>query len=190
CGAGFSGTTARTAGTRGTGTVLSPSANNPFKGTFANPLYSGLGTAVTSTTGARAPGGLASPLYAITTAAAATTGVASATGPSFLGFTTIGMRKVTPYATGLSEELPFTRVGVVTSPNLQQIIDRTSALKGRKNITVGVDGNVVVLRGEVSSERERRLAEGILRLEPGVTEIRNELVVTGPTLPPLPIGGG
>jgi hypothetical protein len=150
-------------------------------------MYSGLGTVVTSTTGSRAAGGFGSPLYAITTTGTATTGVASVTGPAFLGFTTIGLRKVTPYATVLSEDLPLSRVSVVASPDLQQIIDRTSVLKARKNITVAVDGNVVVLRGEVPSERERRLAEGILRLEPGIGEIRNELRVIGP--PPLKIGG-
>jgi osmotically-inducible protein OsmY len=32
-----------------------------------------------------------------------------------------------------------------------------------------------VLRGEVANEREKALAEAIVRLSPGVREVRNEL---------------
>jgi len=38
------------------------------------------------------------------------------------------------------------------------------------------EGGVVVLRGEVASDRDRQLAEAITRLTPGVMEVRNELV--------------
>ncbi len=47
---------------------------------------------------------------------------------------------------------------------------------GLKSITVAVeDKGEVVLRGEVGSESEAKLAENLLRLEPGVRTVRNEL---------------
>ena len=38
-------------------------------------------------------------------------------------------------------------------------------------------GNVIVLRGKVASEDERRLVEGMVRLEPGVHDVQNDLEV-------------
>jgi osmotically-inducible protein OsmY len=42
---------------------------------------------------------------------------------------------------------------------------------------VEVDGQTVILKGKVPSEDERRLAEGLIRLTPGVRAVRNELIV-------------
>ena len=41
----------------------------------------------------------------------------------------------------------------------------------------------MVLQGVVASDKERRLAEGLVRVTPGVRDVRNELVVTRPTGP-------
>jgi osmotically-inducible protein OsmY len=35
----------------------------------------------------------------------------------------------------------------------------------------------VILRGRVADDDERRLAEGMVRMEPGVREVRNELII-------------
>jgi len=165
-----------------TGTVLAPSSGNPYRTHYANPLYSGLGTAVTPTTGSRSPGGFGSPLFTITnTGGTATIGGRSTTTTSTanaVGFTTMGVRKNAPYSSAPTEDLPI--VNHAFRPvDLQAVVDRSSLLKSRKGVNVSVEGGVVVLRGEVSSERERRLAEGIMRLEPGVAEVRNELIVNG-----------
>ena len=40
-----------------------------------------------------------------------------------------------------------------------------------------MDQGVVVLTGQVENARERRLVEGMVRLTPGVLEVRNELQV-------------
>ncbi|MCS7238701.1 MAG: BON domain-containing protein [Thermoguttaceae bacterium] len=45
------------------------------------------------------------------------------------------------------------------------------------SVQVAVEGDVVVLRGSVSSSHQRLLAENLARLEPGVRQVRNELVV-------------
>ena len=69
-----------------------------------------------------------------------------------------------------------------TSPQmqtqLQDIIARSSTLKDPSSVRVSVDdGGVVILRGEVSDDDERRLAENLLRLTPGVRQLRNEIQV-------------
>ena len=71
----------------------------------------------------------------------------------------------------------------------QQIITRSSALPSKGDIRVSVAGSAVVLQGRVSDEHERRLAEGLLRLTPGINEVVNELRVpnAGPGTPrPIP----
>ena len=57
------------------------------------------------------------------------------------------------------------------------MIARSSSLASARSIQVLVDGGVVLLRGRVNDERERRLAENLVWLTPGVGEVRNELQV-------------
>lgn len=52
-------------------------------------------------------------------------------------------------------------------------------------IAVSAVGRTVVLRGTVATEQARSLAERVALLEPGVSEVRNELTVAE-LLPPLP----
>jgi len=61
--------------------------------------------------------------------------------------------------------------------SLQTIVDRTSQLHQPATVRVEVLGSAVILRGRVTSEDDRRLIEGIVRLEPGVHEVRNEIEV-------------
>jgi osmotically-inducible protein OsmY len=60
-------------------------------------------------------------------------------------------------------------------PELQDIVARATRLPSRDRIRVLTDGDTVVLRGLVRDERERRLAEALIRLSPGVRLVRNEL---------------
>jgi osmotically-inducible protein OsmY len=60
---------------------------------------------------------------------------------------------------------------------LRVTLDRSSALSRPGNIRVEMDNAVVVLRGKVPNADERRLAEGIIRLSPGVRTVRNELEI-------------
>lgn len=48
-------------------------------------------------------------------------------------------------------------------------------------IEVSVGEGEVLLRGEVASARDRRMAELLVRFEPGVRQVRNELQVVTPT---------
>jgi hypothetical protein len=80
--------------------------------------------------------------------------------------------------TGLSPALGTPRTGPLQSrSDLQRVIERSSALAAQDVIQVVSDGSGVVLRGVVVSDYDRRLAELLLRLSPGVGSIRNELLV-------------
>ncbi|WP_390844824.1 BON domain-containing protein [Anatilimnocola floriformis] len=61
------------------------------------------------------------------------------------------------------------------------------ALKGKGNIEPVLEGDVLVLRGSVESAADRQLAEDLLSLEPGVNQVRNELVIGQPASAPVPV---
>jgi osmotically-inducible protein OsmY len=57
------------------------------------------------------------------------------------------------------------------------MLARSPSIRQPSAITVEVVGTTAVLRGRVSDEDEKRLVEGMVALEPGVHEVRNELQV-------------
>jgi hypothetical protein len=134
------------------------------RGTFGTPMYGNISTTATgrgSTFGAGGAGAI---------------GQTSST-----GFTTAGMPRTPQYITTIAsdfEQAPRPSAGQFTA-DLKATFNQVSALKSAKNINVLVKGQVVVLQGEVATERERKLAEGLVRLTPGVHEVRNDLVVNG-----------
>ncbi|MFO0879166.1 MAG: BON domain-containing protein [Gemmataceae bacterium] len=105
-----------------------------------------------------------------------TTGANSA----FAGASSAGIRRAPGYLTEPVFDMPERAAVEARRGNLQEVITRSSRLPSRENIQVTTDGEAVVLRGQVRNERERRLAEAVLRLSPGVREIRNELRVPSP----------
>ncbi|MFL5331208.1 MAG: BON domain-containing protein [Gemmataceae bacterium] len=61
--------------------------------------------------------------------------------------------------------------------SLQSVVARSSSVSAPANVKVDVDSGVVVLRGQVADDDERRHVENLVRLSPGVREVRNELEV-------------
>lgn len=61
--------------------------------------------------------------------------------------------------------------------SLQQMLTRSAGLQSSPNIQVVMEGATVVLRGSAADDHDRRLAEGLVRLTPGVHDVRNELQV-------------
>jgi osmotically-inducible protein OsmY len=61
--------------------------------------------------------------------------------------------------------------------SLQSVVARSSSVSVPANVKVDVDSGVVVLRGQVVDDDERRHVENLVRLSPGVREVRNELEV-------------
>jgi hypothetical protein len=147
------------------------SGTNLTIATFGQPLY----TATTGTGAGATGGGL--------TGGARTGGIGGAglgnTATQGNGFSTVGTIRSPSYITTIGDTIPMPKrpTAIVVQSNLQGVIDRSSALNGPKNVKVDVSDQTVFLRGTVSSDRERRLAESLLRLTPGVRDVRNELEV-------------
>jgi osmotically-inducible protein OsmY len=61
--------------------------------------------------------------------------------------------------------------------NLTRKLEASPTLKARLPVAVSVQGQTATLRGEVATEHDRVLAEQLVRLEPGIWKVQNELVV-------------
>src|SRR5262245_19515023 len=122
-------------------------------------------------------GGFGQPLFATTTTTA-TTSTGGNTMAQGTGFTTIGTRKNPQYSTTLAYDVPLIKP-VLNRGELQRVVTLSPRLTAGNGIAVSVEGDTVVLRGEVGSDRERRVAEGIIRMTPGVRNVSNELRVNG-----------
>jgi len=85
------------------------------------------------------------------------------------------------YTATLSFKAPVATMPQVAS-DLRATLDRSTMLGNPRGVSLAMDGNVVVLSGRVSSDDEVRLVEGMVRLTPGVRDVRNELKV-GPATP-------
>lgn len=164
--------------TRGATTTTGPSTSNPFRASYVNIFAKG--AASTKTFG--------QPTYATVTTTTAggftggqgrggLTGLGGA-GSESTGFSTVGIRRAPAYFTTLAPDLPviFAAPPVLLG-ELRATLEITDAIRSKNGIQIVMEGNTVVLRGRVENDRERRLAEGMVRLTPGVREVRNELVV-------------
>ena len=85
------------------------------------------------------------------------------------------------YTATLSFKAPVATMPQVAT-DLRATIDRSTMLANPRGVGLAMDGNVVVLSGSVASDDEVRLVEGMVRLTPGVRDVRNELKV-GPATP-------
>lgn len=186
---GQSITAGGTAGRPGVGSTAStgPTAGNLFAPYYNNPLAMGILNATNSTFG--------QPIYNSTTGGVGGTvggrvggltgqgGIAGISGIgqaglNSVGGSSIGIRRAPVYFTTLGYTLPRPFVAPLTVRNdLQLALGRTTMLPSREGLQVLMDGQTVVLRGRVADDRERRLAENVLRLSPGVRAIRNEIEV-------------
>jgi hypothetical protein len=179
-GAAFTGGTGGTYG-RG-GTTGGVSTSNPFYAYYVNPIAEGIATGNATGTSSVAFG---QPIYGnLTTGQTGTANIAGGTGATgnvYPGANSIGVRRAPAYATTLGFAAPRMAPGRVQA-DAQQSIARSTRLSSRDGIQVRMDGDVVVLQGAVADEHDRRLAEGLVRLTPGVRQVRNELQVPGAPL--------
>ena len=63
------------------------------------------------------------------------------------------------------------------SSGLNQVLKRTVGSHSSSPIEASYQGRTVVLKGVVATNRDRDLAARLVRLEPGVDQVQNELVV-------------
>jgi hypothetical protein len=93
------------------------------------------------------------------------------------GFSTQGMIRAPSYVTVIDFKPPPPPAPTMIQTNLQGVLS-ASTLTAGKGLSVSVSNErIVVLQGTVGSERERRLAEAVIRLNPGVRDVQNDIIV-------------
>jgi hypothetical protein len=165
--------------TSGTGSATStPSNANPLTPTYGDPLSMGKPANYGNNFGP-----LAKPIVTFgkgiysTTAGAVPTSASTVTNPAN-GFTENGVYRNPPYATVLSSELPMViHPASALQADVRSIIDRSSFIRNPTAVHVRAGEGVVQLTGQVASEKERRLVEGMARMTPGVRDVQNNLQI-------------
>lgn len=167
-------------GKTGSGATI-PAKSNVFATYYVNPLSLGI-----MNNGATGKGTFNQPLFATTTTTSGRTtggtrtGTRNATTAAVVGFTTYGMDRAIPFRTELGDDIPIVApVASALQAELRDVVQRSAALKSKSNIDVSVANGTVFLRGQVATASERRLAEAMIRLTPGVRQVSNELTVAG-----------
>ena len=150
--------TANQATASGKFVVTQPAYPASYTTGFGVPLYNSASLTRTNTPGATGLGTQGS----VTTA-------------TFGGASSAGIRRSSGYVTEPVFDMPDRPSLTTIQPNLQNIVSGASRLPSRDRIQVVTDGDTIVLRGQVRDDRERRLAERLIRLSPGVRVVRNEL---------------
>jgi osmotically-inducible protein OsmY len=132
-----------------------------------------------------------SPLYNITTTASANvnrggTATISGTGNTqgFAGASSVGIRRNPSYSTIVGFDYAAPSPASMQSKAQETIANASRQLKSKDSILVEMDGETLVLRGSAASANERRLAEALVRMTPGIYDVRNELQV--PEVAPAP----
>ena len=139
------------------------------KGTFGVAAYKATTATITVNNGIKA-----------TTSGAG--GGAGTTSTTANGFNTIGVRRTPQYMTIVANSmLPPPAPAGQLQASLKATLSQSSQLPSGKNLNVAVESfnnqPVVVLQGTVATEEERRLAENLLRLTPGVRLVKNNIQV-------------
>ena len=113
-----------------------------------------------------------------TTVSTSTAGGASTTATQATGFNTVGTPRNPQYSTVLSDDLPVKiHSSSAIHSEVRDVLDRSEKLKNKNAIRVAVNGNTVVLSGQVGTDRERQLAEAMVTMTPGVRGVLNQLTV-------------
>jgi hypothetical protein len=102
-------------------------------------------------------------------------GTTSTTG-TFNGATSMGTYRNPTYVAVLGFRPAPPAPPIQIQSTVQQSLARSTQMTPGGAVRVEMDGSVVVLKGSVADEQERRHAEAVARLTPGVREVRNELV--------------
>lgn len=149
------------------------SNSNPVFGTaFANTETSG-GTGGRNTTGRGGAAGSASNLTASV---------------DFTPVNSSGQRRNLPYAASISfegesamssqQEAAMIAISERRlAGEVAAVVARSSRLPGSAGVSVSVEKGEVVLRGNVGTDKDRRVLEAMVRMTPGAREIRNEVRV-------------
>jgi len=152
--------------------------------TYSNPMYQGYISNYNYSASAGIPGGFGAPLVPATTGtgtqgaggrggAGGVTGSVNSQDP---GGTIVPLPKQIAYPAQLQFQVPVVPTQVFT--DIRTGLDRSPSymLANPRGVQVVMDGPNVILRGTVKDNDEYRLVESVVRVTPGVREIKNELV--------------
>ncbi len=95
---------------------------------------------------------------------------------SFAPATASGLKSGVLYTTTIRFAVP-TAAPAQMQAQLSQTIGRSTHLSQPGSVQVAFDNGTVILRGTVANDDESAHAESLMRLEPGVRDVRNELRV-------------
>ena len=160
-------------------------ASNFLRNVYANPYYQGRYNA----TGAGAPGGFGTALYPVT---GTTTGGRGGQGGQGAAGTSGSINVQDPGGIigTLPRQISYTSVAKFSSPpvvpaqlqsELTGMLSRTTMVSNPAAVQVVMgDGTNVVIRGTAKDADEARAIEGMIRMTPGVRQIKNELTYPKP----------
>ncbi len=196
----FGQTSAPRAGAGGTSQGIS--TTNPFQQYYLNPLRYGYANASSATFGSPLYN---STIFGSTSVGGNTgstggrtgttgrggsmggAGAGSAASATFVPSTTPATPRGLPYTTALASDLETTRTPIPGAAERTELrgklknilVTAKDRLPSAENVEIAFENDQVVLKGEVTSERERRLAANMLLLTPGIPSVRNDLQVKG-----------
>jgi len=75
---------------------------------------------------------------------------------------------------------PVLNTNITPNVDFQQRLQASPGMQSASGLQVFTAGNTAILRGQVGSDYAKQLAAAMIRLEPGVYEVQNELVVAPP----------
>lgn len=161
-------------------TATGASTSNPIGPYFENPLSYGKPGGTGKATG------IWNALYTTTTSAGA--GITGNIGTSGLGGMnnqagSILNRRGPAYTISVAFPIETPTAGQLQA-EAQKAIDRSSSLTMKDTIKVKMDGQAIILEGQVKSDQEKRLAENLLRLTPGMHAVENRLQIVQAAPPP------
>src|SRR5262249_36126975 len=130
-----------------------PAASNTFQSFYGNPMATAFSSGISGTGMTATTKKFGQPMYSVTTGATASTSALSNTLGAAEGFTTMGMRRAPSFNTVLGAEMPrVVHAPVQVRTELARSLQLSPLFKER-NVDVSVEGGVIVLRGEVASDR-------------------------------------
>jgi hypothetical protein len=179
----------RFGGASGSGSYPGVSTNNPFYSYYVNPFAVGLPSSSGFTTSKTTKNiAFGTPLYTTTnnSNSMGTASISGANNQGYPGSNSIGTRRAPAYTTAVAFDITPVKPTVVQS-DVQAMLNRSSKILSKDTIVVALDGDVLVLRGTAKDAHERRLAEALVRLTPGVRNVRNELAVPEVAPNPRPV---
>jgi hypothetical protein len=160
--------------------------SNFLRNTYANPYYMGR----YNVTATQAPGGFGAVLYPVTGTTGTTGGRGGQGGVGATGTSgSINVQDPGGIIANLPRQIAYTSVVKFQPPpmvagqlqaDLSGMISRATMLANPAGVQVTTEGQNVTLRGAVQSSEEARMVEGMVRMTPGVRQIKNELTYPKP----------